>query len=721
MKRYLIVTVFSILTLWSFDSIGAYTIKVCTTANGVAVGATKSAWLCANDTVRLSVSNCGVGIPPKGLSYRWINIDVSPYTDTAKSTAMATVAGRWVGYILDSTTLIEYSDTVFLTNAPATSINSMSYSPIPPPVNAGKFCPLDEITASFTTTGTYTSYQWYDAVSGPDSLLAGATNSTLVFIRKPTVPVIVAQNIYGCYTRFQGAYADLAATIPVDLGPDILAACQGTTISVQNKPGGSATVLTGNITYKYFLEGNPTAICSALTPFPPPSTNYNSCSITLVNAGPKVKIWITVSHPFIACPNADTLNVNVTAIPVINLGPDSITCYNQTMSIKANITGKGPYDYTWTPAPTGYTTIGAPGSLSGHLSTTSSSASTSIAVTDISPVSSSNYYKLSVTDANSCGAGKDSILLTTNPKISTTVSSDTTICMYPIGTAQLNATASGGASALTYLWYPSTASYGLSSTSILNPTATPTYPLNSNTTKNKIYFFTATDVNHCSDTSSVKVTSYVPDITISANGIPVTSPPIVNETSPITLAATSSNPFSLTWKNWIDTLDSDTIYNFGTAPSSYIKSLGTNPTLDIEYNGPAVIFYAILAHNTNSPSNSLAPNSCLYNDTVKIKYISDNTLLYVPNIFSPNAVNSTNQHLRIYGDNLAPDGFKFLIYNKWGNLMYETTDLNEVKTNGWDGGSQIEGVYTYVIIGKFKNGKDVKESPSNRGTFSLVK
>jgi hypothetical protein len=721
MKRYLIVTVFSILTLWSFKSIAAApTVQICITVNGVALGATKSAWLCVADTVAtysitksdtalLSLSNCASGTHPTNVSYRWVNIDVAPYTDTAKSTALATVSGRWVGYIVDNTTMIQYSDTVFLTNAPVTSINSMSYSL--PPSSGTQYCPLITVTTSITTTGTYSSYQWYDSYGGPDSLLVGATNSTLVFTHKPTIPVVIAKNSYGCYTRYKAStVADIGFVIPINLGPDTLVACQGTTISVQNK----SAAVAANTTYSYHLESS--TICT----FAPSPPTYSSCSITLVNAGPRVKVWMYVSDPFVTCPNADTLHVNVTAIPVVNLGPDSITCYNQSLLLKANITGHGPYNYTWTPIPTSYTTTGA---LSGHLSTTSSSASTSIAIKDINPISTSNYYRVSVTDGYNCGAGKDSILLTTNPKITTTVSSDTTICMYPKGTAQLNATANGGASALTYLWYPSTANYGLSSTSILNPTATPTYPSNGNTTKNRTYFFTATDVNHCSDTSSIKVTSYIPDIAISANGSPVTSPPIANEISPITLtvSSNSSTPFSLTWKNWVDTLDSDTIYNFGTAPSSYIKSLGTSPTLDLEYNGPAVILYAILAHNTNTPSNPLAPNSCIYEDTVKIKYISDNTLLYVPNIFSPNAKDPTNQQLRIYGDNLAPDGFKFLIYNKWGNLMYETADLDDIKVNGWDGGSQIEGVYTYIIIGKFKNGKDVKDSPSNRGTFSLVK
>ena len=714
MKRYLSIVIFSVLTSLSFESIAATpTVKVCIIVNGIANSPAKTAWLCANDTVKLSASNCISGPLPTSVSYRWRNIDVSPYTDTLKSSASATVAGRWVGYIKDNTTLIEYSDTVFLTNAPATSITAMSYSPAPPAAAGGRFCPLTVETASFTTSGSYVSYQWYDFVSGVDFLIPGATNSTYTFTHKPAVPTIIAKNIYGCYTRFPGSYADSASTIPVDLGPDLVA-CQGTNVTVQNKPGGSATVFTNNISYQYFLEGSAMSKCSSVTASPP--ATYNSCIIKMVNAGPKVKIWITVSHPFITCPNADTLNVNVTAIPVVNLGPDSIICYSQSMDINGIISGKAPYAYTWTSLPAGYTSSGSP----------------NITVT---PTATTSYI-LNVTDANNCGSGKDTVLLTENPRIFTSVSNDTIICMDPNATVPLKATSSGGKNPLTYLWSPSPASpgigYGLSSTTILNPTATPvyTYPSNKHT-GTRTYSFKATDINHCSNTSSVTITSYVPSINIAAstNGSPlanpIANPPIVNETTPITLSLTSASspsiPFSLVWKNWIDLIDHDTIYNFGLAPSNYIKSLGTSPILNLEYNGPAVIFYGIVVHNTNSTSDPLAPNSCLYKDTIKVKYISDNTLLYVPNIFSPNAVDSTNQHLRIYGDNLASDGFKFVVYNKWGNLMYETADLEEVKTKGWDGGSQIEGVYTYVIIGKFKNGKDVKESPSNRGTFSLVR
>jgi len=89
--------------------------------------------------------------------------------------------------------------------------------------------------------------------------------------------------------------------------------------------------------------------------------------------------------------------------------------------------------------------------------------------------------------------------------------------------------------------------------------------------------------------------------------------------------------------------------------------------------------------------------------------------LYVPNAFTPDD-NGINDKLKV-----KPVGYRsfsyFAIYNRWGQLMFRTTNFNE----GWDGkinGQKAEaGTYVYVAAAI-----DYKGKPLNRkGTFILLR
>ena len=77
---------------------------------------------------------------------------------------------------------------------------------------------------------------------------------------------------------------------------------------------------------------------------------------------------------------------------------------------------------------------------------------------------------------------------------------------------------------------------------------------------------------------------------------------------------------------------------------------------------------------------------------------------YVPNIFSPNG-DGENDVFRVMGPDFH--SFSMMIFNRWGELIYETND----NTTGWDGSWRNKnagtGVYTYVIEGRAVTGEDV--------------
>ena len=88
--------------------------------------------------------------------------------------------------------------------------------------------------------------------------------------------------------------------------------------------------------------------------------------------------------------------------------------------------------------------------------------------------------------------------------------------------------------------------------------------------------------------------------------------------------------------------------------------------------------------------------------------------LFVPNAFSPNN-DGNNDRFEVYAPNLAMA--EISIFNRWGQLIYRTSNLDEA----WDGtfrGSPVqEGVYVFVIRGTGVDGTPV----TRQGTVTLFR
>jgi hypothetical protein len=96
--------------------------------------------------------------------------------------------------------------------------------------------------------------------------------------------------------------------------------------------------------------------------------------------------------------------------------------------------------------------------------------------------------------------------------------------------------------------------------------------------------------------------------------------------------------------------------------------------------------------------------------------------LYIPNAFSPSAASAEDRSLKIYGAALTPEGLTFRIYNRWGNLIFESRSLADMTSRGWNGTNSVtgktetSGVYTYTITGKLTDGTQYKKA----GTVTLI-
>ena len=114
-------------------------------------------------------------------------------------------------------------------------------------------------------------------------------------------------------------------------------------------------------------------------------------------------------------------------------------------------------------------------------------------------------------------------------------------------------------------------------------------------------------------------------------------------------------------------------------------------------------------------SATVTVNGCSNSGTVKV---SNDCYMNVPNVFTPNG-DGINDYF--YPRQLLTRGlisFKMEIYNRWGNLIFETNSLDG---SGWDGKlnnmDQPVGVYVYMIDATFKDG----QKEHHQGNVTLLR
>lgn len=237
-------------------------------------------------------------------------------------------------------------------------------------------------------------------------------------------------------------------------------------------------------------------------------------------------------------------------------------------------------------------------------------------------------------------AAKDSIRLTVFPgNFSSVSTNDTGMC--PLGAVQLFA--NGGVS---YTWSPA---YGLNNTTIANPVASP-----GTTTE---YLMIAKDIHGCTDSQLVKVGVYpaaviaMPD---SVNIYPGESYHIEPETNAL-------------YFKWFPPsgLNADNISDPLAKPEVRTRYFVTATT----------------------------EKGCFLTDSIDI--LVKQTVIDIPNAFTPNG-NGVNNTFKPSKRGIAQLK-SFNIFNRWGQKVFESTNIDK----GWDGTfndkPQPLGVYIYTI------------------------
>jgi len=92
---------------------------------------------------------------------------------------------------------------------------------------------------------------------------------------------------------------------------------------------------------------------------------------------------------------------------------------------------------------------------------------------------------------------------------------------------------------------------------------------------------------------------------------------------------------------------------------------------------------------------SITKAGCIYSDSLVVQVIDCPTSLMYPNVFSPNG-DSYNEYFSP-SVNQGITQLNMVIYNRWGNQVFSSTDLN-TNWDGKDGGKNCpEGVYFWLV------------------------
>ncbi len=95
----------------------------------------------------------------------------------------------------------------------------------------------------------------------------------------------------------------------------------------------------------------------------------------------------------------------------------------------------------------------------------------------------------------------------------------------------------------------------------------------------------------------------------------------------------------------------------------------------------------------------------------EMRMVEDLTI-YVPSGFTPNEDGLNDVFIPIKRG-VSSEGYEFSVFNRWGNQVYSTTQLNQ----GWDGENAPNDVYTWKIVARSLLGED----KISTGQISLVR
>lgn len=657
-----------------------YTISI-TDANGC----TGSTTITINEPPALQTNNIGV-LPStcgsaNGLAYASATGGTAPYiytwsntTGNLQITSNSNLpdtlhnisAGDYIVLIQDANNCT-FSDTLTIITSPSPVLNLDSSMDAACGANNGSL-----VVSAGNGNGPY-NFQWFGAAG----LLQ--TNNNIVSIDSLNniaagSYLIVAVDANGCVDSLSASVNNLNAAV-LNLVSQTNLLCYGDTGNAIVSANGG----TGPYTFVWSMNSTIVQTDSLI-----------SAVDTLNNALPgQYLVEVTDNSGCIT-----NLNIDITGpinpLAIVSLSVTNASCGNSdgTAAIVVNggTLGSG-YLYNWQPA--GGTSTNANNLAVGN-------------------------YTIVVTDANACSIDSSFTISNTNGP-SVLISNFSNPSCYGLSNGTASATASGGTGSLTYQW---SADLG-NSTTVNNLAA-------------GVYTVIVTDSLGCSGSANVTITQ--PPL-ITANMVTSTAYCNTSTGSAEVFATGGTGNLSYQWNNG-STANTTTGLPPGNCNVTVTDSLGcmqiftglvestggftvdaglnasieAGSSIELQGNGPPGGIYSWSPIEFLSCSTCVATvatpevttvyiltvnqNGCIATDTVLIEVSEKCGDIFVPSGFTPNN-DGSNDMLYARGNCIVELDFK--VYDRWGELIFQTSD----KSIGWDGTYKgkpaLSGVYVYYI------------------------
>ena len=262
-------------------------------------------------------------------------------------------------------------------------------------------------------------------------------------------------------------------------------------------------------------------------------------------------------------------------------------------------------------------------------------------------------YTLLVTDAIGCDTVTTSIMLSEPDSLNLSITSNNNVPCINSCDGELTVTPVGGILPYTYVWDPVSPGQNDSiGTSLCMGT----------------YTITVSDANGCVDTISHTL--------VMNSSLPSAEFIITPQQT------TLLNSISFTNLSFPDVDSLAHYWDFGDG----ITDTVVNPVHSYSNSGTYSVMLIV------SDSNGCA-DTVFYTVTVEGGYI-----LFAPNTFTPNGDGHNEVFIPI-GVGIDNDNFEMYIYDRWGNLIYKTIDINEPWDGKANGGRKIaqQDVYVWIV------------------------
>lgn len=411
------------------------------------------------------------------------------------------------------------------------------------------------------------------------------------------------------------------------------------------------------------------------------------------------------------------INITLTdPVPVImTLSNDITICQNGTGILDATATGGTSFTFNWNHT----------ASTDGHQ--------------EVTPIADT-WYPVFATNENGCNSETDSIHVTVREPISAVITPDQNVCPGYPGT--ITATATGGLGApYTYTWSTSEVHSGPSSTVSPAPNTTTTYTVTIEDACESTPFvistqlvalpvpvptFTVVEPVLCEP--ALFVLNNTTDPTMSDHTYwrlsdgqqffdmdEITPEAMYDGSYDVTLVVTSPDGCidSVTVDNFLTVLPKpnadfrwspDPIMMFNTTAQFLDYSFGAvshewtfqegNPGTSVSTN-PTVVFPDGVPGNYLAQLIVTSDFGC--KDTVeKIVTVMPEVLIYAPNAFTPDG-DEFNQSWRVHLQGIDPSDFELLIYNRWGEIIWQSHDIDASWDGTYNGQIVPTGVYNWTI------------------------